>query len=117
MCVLVVLIVIIVHAITATFFNMCVFLSFPFFSGNLALCVAINNSRDTEWRKAKKKSSFIPMGISLMFNRIRMFYKLSDNRNLENHWCWRFSVKIYVYIVTPVLVNKTVKKNSRGASM
>ncbi len=58
------------------FLNMCVFLSFPFFSGNLALCVAINNSRDTEWRKAKKKSSCIPMGISLMCNRFRMFDKI-----------------------------------------
>jgi hypothetical protein len=32
-----------------------IFFTFMFFLGNLALCVAIINSRDTEWRKIKEK--------------------------------------------------------------
>jgi hypothetical protein len=49
--------IIVVFSVITFFLNVCVhFFSF-FFSGNLALCVAVNNLRDTEWRNVKKKSS------------------------------------------------------------
>ncbi len=63
-----------------------------------------------------KKSSYFPMGLLLMCTRHE--WSIYDNRTFGKYLFLEFFFmeKIYVYIVTSVLVNKTVKKIKKKKS-